>query len=120
MIEYLYLNLYRIIVTGTNSLGGYISKFPIESIDAHRDFSQANFTIDVIPNNTLEILSENSQIPLITETMSLIFSYRSFSLPSTLSYYIFFNYKSDVYYQLQDQSILLIENNKYQQTLNLS
>ena len=32
----------------------------------------------------------------------------------------FFNYKSDVYYQLQDQSILLIENNKYHQTLNLS
>ena len=52
--------------------------------------------------------------------MSLKYSNGGFFVSVDFSYNIILNYKSDVYYQLQDQSIFLIESNKYQQTLNLS
>ena len=95
---------------------GYTTKFTLDLIEVHTDFTSASWTMDVLSAGTDDIVSLSG----ITISSSTVKSYSSLA-PSTspVTYILSLSDSSDVYYQTNDQSILLVENNVYDETPDL-
>ena len=100
----------RVVVTGLKG-GGYVTKFMIESISAHPNFSPST-------TFTMNILSAGNE-PISIDT-SLSLTSTSYSIASvvytnqTLMYTLVASVISDVYFQTEDQTFSITENNEVQ------
>ena len=109
--------IYRFYVVGGISAYGYITKFKPESFTSHPDFLSGNWTMDVLSTGNYDVASESGISISAASSQSVTTSGTSYTNQSI----IYSQYSStSVYYQINDQSLSVIENNNLIITPDLS
>lgn len=107
----------RFIIAGsTSSKIGYLSKFIPQSIDENTDLTEGLYSMNVLSDGTDAIISESG----ITIGATYVETLTSFSYTiENPTYFQYSSSTSDVYYQLSDQLISVIESSTLSKTLDL-
>ena len=104
------------IVAGWKSGNGYYTRFKVESISAHQDFSSYTMSMNPLSSGTDDIILESGVMISIESTLAIT---------NPLSSGVFVSYInvsasiSDVYYQTDYQSFSVVENNTIKITPDL-
>ena len=100
-----------------NKSTGYMTKFLIQSISAHPDFSSTSLTMDALSTGAEEIVLDNTQnigTDVVKSVLDVPYTNQ------TIVYNLVTSYTSDIYFQTQDQSFSVVEKNNLQVTPDLS
>ena len=107
--------MFRIIIGGNIGLSGYITKFPLNLISQHPDFTSSSITMNVLPSGSYDVVTETGMPSLVslTPTISIV----SFI---NVTYSFVQNYDTNVDYITDNQSLSVVEKTKTQVLPDLS
>ena len=112
LLQTVILIKFRIVIVGKKSSQAYMSKFFVESVEAHPDFSNSTITMNVQTATSMPIIQESS-ITIGSVNAESVSSQTYSNQTVTFSISAGTSYTSDVYFQVQSQSYLAIVENTY-------
>ena len=95
------------VVSGSNGTLGYISKFMIQSIVAHPDFSSTTETMNIVTSSADDLIAENSRIMGAVSNQGV--TSPAYTNP-IIDFILKSSYISDINYLTYDQSFSVTEN----------
>ena len=112
LLQTIILIKFRIVIVGKKSSQAYMSKFFVESVEAHPDFSSSTITMNVQTATNMPIIQESS-VTIGSVNAESVSSFAYSNQTVTYSISAGTSYTSDVYFQVQSQSYLAIVENTY-------
>ena len=112
-------NSFRIITVGSKSSIGYVSKYYLDLINNHPDYSSSSMLMNTLLSGVNDITQESgiSISSQLSDTVSLI---TYFNLTLTFSQSSTDSYTSDLYYDTNDFLLNVIENSYIEVTPGLT
>ena len=107
--------MFRIIIGGNIGLSGYITKFPLNLISQHPDFTSSSITMNVLPMGSYDVVTETGMPSLVslTPTINIV------SFINVTSSFVQ-NYDTNVDYITNSQSLSVVEKTNIQVLPDLS